>query len=118
MSLSNLQSAVPKFLIVALIALACAATEVVTQAQKRTLYLVATAHLDTQWNWTVQDSIRQFVPNTFYPNFKYLDQYPDYVFSWEGAIHYMWFKENHPEDWPKLQQYAASGRWRVAGPRI
>jgi alpha-mannosidase len=102
-------------LLVALIALAVAVTEVATQAQKRTLYLVATAHLDTQWNWTVQDTIRQFVPNTFYTNFKYLDQYPDYVFSWEGAIHYMWFKEYHPDDWPKLQQYVARGRWRLAG---
>src|SRR5260370_16556261 len=118
MSLSNPQSAVPKFLIVALIALACAATEVVTQAQKRTLYLVATAHLDTQWNWTVQDSIRQFIPNTFYTNLKFFEQYPDYVFSWEGAIHYMWFKEYHAPTWPNVQHYLPHARYRLAGPCI
>src|SRR5438105_10040012 len=82
---------------------------------KPRLYVVATAHLDSQWNWTVQDTIRQFVPNTFYTNFKYFEQYPDYAFSWEGAIHYMWFKEYHPEDWAKVQQYVAAGRWRLAG---
>lgn len=102
-------------LAVAVVSLMVAVAHVSTQAQKPTLYLVATAHLDTQWNWTVQDTIRQFVPNTFYTNFKYFEQYPDYTFSWEGAIHYMWFKEYHPEDWAKVQQYVAAGRWRLAG---
>src|ERR1035437_77408 len=102
-------------LAVAVVSLMVAVAHVATQAQKPTLYLVATAHLDTQWNWTVQDTIRQFVPNTFYTNFKYFEQYPDYTFSWEGAIHYMWFKEYHPEDWAKVQQYVAAGRWRLAG---
>ena len=98
---------------------AIGATDVRSQApkpsDKPTLYVTATAHLDSQWNWTVQDTIRQFVPNTFYDNFKNLEKYPDYTFSYEGAIHYMWFKEYHPADWPTLQKYVASGRWRLAG---
>jgi alpha-mannosidase len=51
------------------------------QPAKPVLYLIATAHLDSQWNWTVQDTIRQFVPNTFFTNFKYFEQYPHYTFS-------------------------------------
>jgi alpha-mannosidase len=86
-----------------------------TQAPRTTLYMVATAHLDSQWTWTVQDTIREFVPKTFYTNFKYFEKYPDYVFTWEGAIHYMWFKEYHPEDWPTVQKYVAAKRWRLAG---
>jgi alpha-mannosidase len=85
------------------------------QAAKPVLYVTATAHLDSQWNWTVQDTIRQYVPSTFYTNFKYFDQYPDYTFTYEGAIHYMWFKEYHPDDWPTVQKYVANGRWRLAG---
>ncbi len=80
-----------------------------------TLYLVATAHLDSQWNWTVQDTIRDFVPKTFHTNFDYFEKYPGYAFSWEGAIHYMWFKEYHPDEWPRVQQYVADNRWRLAG---
>ncbi|MFI5176989.1 MAG: alpha-mannosidase [Vicinamibacterales bacterium] len=95
------------------------ATDVRSQAprpsDKPTLYVTATAHLDSQWNWTVQDTIRQFVPSTFYTNFQNFERYPDYTFSYEGAIHYMWFKEYHPADWPTLQKYVASGRWRLAG---
>src|ERR1700730_9000850 len=70
------------------------------QDQKPVLYVIGTSHLDSQWNWTVQDSIRQFVPNTFFENFKRFEQFPDYTFNYEGAIHYMWFKEYHPEAWP------------------
>jgi alpha-mannosidase len=83
--------------------------------RKPVLYVVGTSHLDSQWNWTVQDTIREFVPNTFFENFKRFDRYPDYTFNYEGAIHYMWFKEYHPEAWPTVQQYVAQGRWRVAG---
>src|SRR3989440_2252868 len=82
---------------------------------KPRLYVVATSHLDSQWNWTVQDTIREFVPNTFFENFKRFEQHPNYTFNYEGAIHYMWFKEYHPEAWPTLQKYVADGRWRLSG---
>lgn len=79
------------------------------------LYMVANSHIDTQWNWTVQDTIRQWVPRTFFDNFKLFEQYPNYKFNFEGVIHYMFFKEYHPEAWSKLQSYVAQGRWKLAG---
>lgn len=92
-------------------------TRVTTQSQapKPVLYVVGTSHLDSQWNWTVQDSIRRFIPATFFENFERFEKFPNYVFSYEGAIHYMWFKEYYPEAWPTVQKYVAEGRWRVAG---
>src|SRR5229473_2261489 len=108
-----------RWLIVVLIALCAVLTSVHSQQSaqdpKPVLYVVGTSHLDSQWNWTVQDSIREFVPNTFFENFKRFEKYPDYRFNYEGAIHYMWFKEYHPEAWPRVQQYVAQGRWRLAG---
>jgi alpha-mannosidase len=108
---------------IAVAGMALSATGVRTQetrqqqpaGQKPVLYLVATAHLDTQWNWTVQDSIRQFIPATFFDNFRLFERFPHYVFTFEGAIHYMWFKEYHPEAWATLQKHVASDRWRLAG---
>ena len=82
---------------------------------KSVLYVIGTSHLDSQWNWTVQDTIREFVPNTFFENFKRFEKYPDYTFNYEGAIHYMWFKEYHPEAWPTVQKYVSDGRWKLAG---
>src|SRR3989475_2268433 len=85
------------------------------QESKPVLYVIGTSHLDSQWNWTVQDTIREFVPNTFFENFKRFEKYPAYTFNYEGAIHYMWFKEYYPEAWPTVQKYVADGRWRLAG---
>jgi alpha-mannosidase len=102
------------FTILCLIA-APVASQQLTQNPKPLLYVIGTSHLDSQWNWTVQDSIREFVPNTFFENFNRFQQYPDYTFNYEGAIHYMWFKEYHPEAWATLQKYVADGRWRVSG---
>ncbi len=77
-----------------------------------TLYVVSNSHLDTQWNWTVQDTIREFVPTTFRDNFKLFERFPHYTFNFEGAIHYMWFKEYYPEEW---RTRAEVRRRRTAG---
>ena len=81
----------------------------------RTLYVVATAHLDTQWRWTVRDTIEKFVPATLRDNFALFEKYPDYTFSFEGAFRYMLAKEYYPAEYERLKGYVAQGRWRVAG---
>lgn len=93
-------------------ALACAQTDL---SKQKTLYVVATSHLDTQWRWTIQDSINQFIPNTLRGNFAHFERSPNFVFSFEGAFRYMLAREYYPEDWARLKKYVAEGRWRVAG---
>ena len=44
---------------------------------KRTMYVVSTAHLDSQWNWTVQDTIRDYLPKTLHDKLKRLGLEPD-----------------------------------------
>lgn len=85
------------------------------EPDRPTLYVVGTAHLDTQWLWTIQDTIRSFVPRTLRDNFALFEKYPGYVFSFEGAFRYKLAKEYEPGDYAKLKTYIASGRWRVAG---
>lgn len=82
---------------------------------KRTLGVVATAHLDTQWRWTIKNTIEEYILNTLHDNFKLFELYPDYVFSFEGAFRYMKAKEYYPAEWERLKHYVAEGRWRVAG---
>ena len=31
-------------------------------------YMVSDAHLDTQWNWDVQTTIREYIPRTLFQN--------------------------------------------------
>ncbi|MGD8414518.1 MAG: alpha-mannosidase, partial [Candidatus Latescibacterota bacterium] len=84
-------------------------------AHQRYLYLVATAHLDTQWRWTVRQTIEEYIPKTFRVNARHFENFDDYVFSFEGAFRYMLLREYYPEDYEKLGQYIADGRWQVAG---
>ena len=55
-------------------------------------------HLDTQWRWTIQDTIRDFLPATLKQNFALLENHPFFVVSFEGAFRYMLMKEYYPED--------------------
>jgi hypothetical protein len=79
------------------------------------LYVVATVHLDTQWRWTVQDTIRDFLPATLEGNFAHFERYPFFVLSFEGAFRYMLIKEYYPEEFERLKGYIEKGRWAVAG---
>ncbi len=83
--------------------------------RKKTLYTVANAHLDTQWNWTIQDTIRDAVKNTLEGNFRLLDKYPHYRFNFEGAFRYKLAKEYYPDLCAKIQKYVDEGRWHFAG---
>ena len=80
-----------------------------------TIYLAANAHMDTQWLWTVQQVIGEFIPNTVLQNIKLLEDYPLYRFSFEGAVKYKWIKEYYPEQYEILKKYIAEGRWYPAG---
>lgn len=82
---------------------------------KPTIYMVANAHWDTQWNWDIQRSISEFLPNTLKQNFALMEQYPDYIFSLEGAVKYDMAKEYMPELYDQLVKYVKEGRWHVSG---
>ena len=84
-------------------------------SKTRTLHVVATSHLDTQWQWTIQNTINTYLPNTLIGNFRLFEKFPDYIFSYEGAIKYMFIKEYYPDDFLKLKKYIDEGRWNIAG---
>ena len=85
------------------------------KAQERKAYMVANAHLDTQWNWDVQSTIRHHIKNTLTQNFLLFRQYPDYVFNFEGGVKYAWMKEYYPSLYTELKQWIERGRWHIAG---
>lgn len=52
---------------------------------KPRIYTVATAHLDTSWNWDFETTLREYIPATLRDNFALFEKYPDYRFSFEGS---------------------------------
>ena len=90
-----------------------------TQPEKKPkAYVVADAHLDTQWNWDVQTTIKHHVWNTISQNLLLLKQYPDYIFNFEGGVKYAWMKEYYPEEYEKVKKYITEGRWHISGGSI
>jgi alpha-mannosidase len=87
-------------------------------SKDKVLYIIGYAHLDTQWRWTYQDSINKFIPNTMHENFRLLEKYPAYVFNFTGARRYMMMKEYYPEDYDKVKNLIAQGRWNVCGSAV
>lgn len=81
----------------------------------KTAYMVADAHLDTQWNWDIQTTLRYYIPKTIRQNLHLLRTYPDYVFNFEGAIKYAWMKEYFPTEFEEVKAYVKNGRWHLAG---
>lgn len=78
-------------------------------------YMVADAHLDTQWNWDIQTTINEYVWNTISQNLFLLKKYPDYIFNFEGGVKYAWMKEYYPEQYKEMKQFIKQGRWHIAG---
>lgn len=79
------------------------------------IYTVATAHLDTVWNWDFERTVREYIPATLDKNFRLFEKYPEYVFSFEGSRRYELMEEYYPEKFEKLKQYVAAGKWHVTG---
>lgn len=99
-----------------LLAMACLlAANASGQNQKMRAYLVSDAHLDTQWNWDVQTTIREYVKNTIDQNLFLLEKYPEYIFNFEGGVKYSWMKEYYPLQYEKLKKYVGEGRWHLTG---
>lgn len=85
------------------------------QDKKAKAYMVADAHLDTQWNWDIQTTISEYVWNTLNQNLFLLKRYPDYVFNFEGGVKYDWMKEYYPTQYEEMKGFIKEGRWHISG---
>ncbi len=82
---------------------------------KPQIFTIATAHLDTSWLWTLEQTIDEYIPDTIKRNFKLLEAYPEYKFNFEGSLRYEFIKEYYPEEYKKLKKYIKDGRWNPNG---
>lgn len=96
-----------------LLAALCACHGVYAQDEK--VYVVSNAHFDSQWNWDVQKSIRDYVSKTLDSNLTLFEHYPNYLFNFEGGIKYSWMKEYYPLQYEQVKRYIREGRWHVTG---
>ncbi len=82
---------------------------------KKEIFLVPYAHLDTQWRWEYPTTIKKYIKNTMEANIYLFDKYPEHRFNFAGAIRYAMMKEYYPEQFKKVKNYIEEGRWNFAG---
>lgn len=83
--------------------------------KEKHVHTIATAHLDTVWNWDFERTVRNYIPQTLNWNFHLFEKYPEYVFNFEGAYRYSLMEEYYPEQFEKLREYVAKGNWYPCG---
>lgn len=96
-------------------ALLCSGSVYAQEAKQAKAYMVADAHLDTQWNWDIQTTIKEYVWNTLSRNLFLLKKYPNYIFNFEGGVKYAWMKEYYPNEYEQIKSFIHSGRWHISG---
>jgi alpha-mannosidase len=93
-------------------------TESPDLTKQPTLYVVGYAHLDTQWRWDYVRTIGEFIPKTMRENFAHFEKYPNYIFNFSGSRRYQMMKEYYPDEYAKVKQYVAAGRWFPSGSSV
>ena len=76
------------------------------------VHLVAHAHIDMNWLWPWEDTIRT-VGDTFNTMLRFMKDYPRFCFSQSQAATYKIVEENFPYMFKSIREYAESGRWDI-----
>ncbi len=72
------------------------------------------AHIDTAWLWPLRETVRK-CSRTFSTALKYMDEYPEYVFSCSQAVQYAWMKKNYPDIFKGIKEKTKRGQWEPVG---
>jgi len=80
-------------------------------------HLVGHAHIDLQWLWTWDETVKKIIPETFGQAVKFLQEFPAFTFSQSSAALYAATQEYHPNLFADIRRYAADGRWEAVGGR-
>jgi len=83
-----------------------------------TLYVVGYAHLDTEWRWDYPTTIRDYLTKTMRLNFDLFEKYPHYIFNFSGSNRYRMMHEYYPDEYRKVKDYVAAGRWFPCGSSV
>ncbi len=83
--------------------------------EKKKVYTISNAHLDTIWSWDFETTVNKYIYRTLAENFKHFEKYPEYKFNFEGSYRYELMKEYYPDLWEKMKSYIAEGKWNVCG---
>ncbi|MHC4914364.1 MAG: alpha-mannosidase [Planctomycetota bacterium] len=71
------------------------------------------AHIDVAWLWPLAETVRK-CSRTFSTALKYMEQYPDFVFTQSQPQLYAWARDHYPELYRRIRRRVREGRWEAA----
>jgi len=72
------------------------------------------SHIDTAWLWPLRETRRK-CSRTFSSVLKYMEEYPEFIYSQGQPQLYEFMKESYPTIWEKIVQRVKEGRWEATG---
>ena len=78
------------------------------------MLLVGHTHIDTAWLWPIRETKRKCA-RTVSSMLKYLEEYPDFLFSYSQPQQYAYLKEYYPDLYNRIRKWVKSGRWECLG---
>ncbi|HOE12295.1 MAG TPA: glycoside hydrolase family 38 C-terminal domain-containing protein [bacterium] len=78
------------------------------------MLLVGHTHIDTAWLWPIRETKRKCA-RTVSSMLKYLEEYPDFLFSYSQPQQYAYLKEYYPDLYNRIHKWVKSGRWECLG---
>jgi len=85
--------------------------------QQFTAHLVGHAHIDLQWLWSWEETVKTIIPQTFDQVLRFMEEFPDFRFSQSSAALYLATEENHPQLFEKIRERVRLGQWEIVGGR-
>ncbi|MEM1581792.1 MAG: glycoside hydrolase family 38 C-terminal domain-containing protein [Candidatus Bathyarchaeia archaeon] len=82
------------------------------KAKEFKVYLVAHAHIDMNWLWPWEDTLRT-IKETFSTMIKLMNKYDDFHFSQSQAVTYKVVEENFPSLFDAIKQNVKKGNWDI-----
>lgn len=81
---------------------------------KKTIHVVANAHLDPVWLWDWKEGLNEGV-RTSRTMVKLLDDYPELRFNRGEAMIYEYIQDNDPALFARIKELFLAGRWGIVG---
>lgn len=81
---------------------------------KKKIHMIGNTHIDPVWLWNRAEGMQE-VKSSFISALDRMDEFPDFKFTQSSISFLDWMKENCPEQFDRIRQRVAEGRWEIVG---
>ncbi len=82
--------------------------------EKIRIHMIGNTHIDPVWLWEKAEGMQE-VKSSFISALDRLDEFPEFYFIQSSIAFLQWMKDNCPEQFERIRQKVAGGRWDIVG---